>query len=152
MSAIDGKATTPRPTDPPPLAGEDAESRVAAIEAVVLRVLQVGVLASVVLVVVGALLSALRLRGALIDPARLPEFVGDGAARPRTLHELASGLVALEPESLMSLGILVLIATPIARVLASMIAFIRLRDRAFTILTAAVLAALLVSFLLGRVG
>jgi uncharacterized membrane protein len=50
------------------------------------------------------------------------------------------------------LGMLVLMATPILRVGISLVSFARAGDRPFTLLTAAVLALLLLSVLLGRAG
>lgn len=152
MSQVDEGGNAGNRASAAPLLDDGETSSIEAIESVVVRVLRIGVYTSVVLILLGVALTAIQLRGELMDPARLSDFAGNRAPRPRTLPELGAGLVALAPESIVALGILVLIATPIVRVLASMIAFIRLRDRTFAIVTAAVLLALLVSFALGRAG
>ena len=54
-------------------------------------------------------------------------------------------------EAIVTLGLLVLIATPVARVAVSVVAFIHHRDRTYALITAAVLCLLLLSLVLGRV-
>jgi uncharacterized membrane protein len=49
-------------------------------------------------------------------------------------------------------GLLLLILTPILRVAVSVLMFLLERDRPFVLITAAVLAALVLSFLLGKTG
>ena len=49
-------------------------------------------------------------------------------------------------------GLLVLIATPVLRVAVSILAFWQEGDRKFVLITSVVLALLLASFLLGKVG
>ena len=50
------------------------------------------------------------------------------------------------------LGLVLLIATPVVRVIVSTVAFYRERDRVYVAITLLVLALLLVSFVLGRSG
>ena len=50
-----------------------------------------------------------------------------------------------------TLGLLVLMATPVMRVAVSVLAFIHHRDRTYALITAAVLCLLLLSLVLGRV-
>ena len=59
--------------------------------------------------------------------------------------DLAARLTALEPAAVVQLGLLTLLATPVARVAASVIGFALERDRLYTAITLAVLAILLVS-------
>ena len=54
-------------------------------------------------------------------------------------------------EAIVTLGLLVLIATPVMRVAVSVVAFIQHRDRTYALITAAVLCLLLLSLVLGRV-
>jgi uncharacterized membrane protein len=63
---------------------------------------------------------------------------------------LAGRLAALQPLALAQLGLLTLLATPVARVAASVIGFASERDRLYTAITAAVLAILLGSIFLLR--
>jgi uncharacterized protein len=66
---------------------------------------------------------------------------------PVSLASIASGLVSLDPLSIIALGFLVLLATPVARVALSLFLFAAERDRKFVYLTGAVLAILLFSIL-----
>ena len=66
---------------------------------------------------------------------------------PASLASIASGLAYLNPSSIIQLGFLVLLATPVTRVALSLFLFAAERDRKFVYLTAAVLAILLFSML-----
>ncbi len=64
---------------------------------------------------------------------------------PQTLGAVWSGLLALQPQAVIVLGLLLLIATPVMRVAVSVIAFAIERDRRFVIITLVVLVILLFS-------
>jgi len=66
---------------------------------------------------------------------------------PVTLSSIASGLASLDPPSIIQLGFLVLLATPVARVALSLLLFAAEKDTRFVYLTGAVLAILLFSIL-----
>ena len=66
---------------------------------------------------------------------------------PASLASIASGLASLNPSSIIQLGFLVLLATPVTRVALSLFLFEAERDRKFVYLTAAVLGILLFSIL-----
>ena len=66
---------------------------------------------------------------------------------PVGLASIVSGLVSLDPFSIIALGFLVLLATPVARVVLSLLLFAAEKDRMFVYLTATVLAILLFSML-----
>ena len=69
---------------------------------------------------------------------------------PHTLREVGSGLLALHPQAFIALGLLLLIATPVVRVAASIFAFALEHDRRYVAITLVVLTVLVVSFLLGK--
>lgn len=71
---------------------------------------------------------------------------------PRSFGQLWYGLVTGNLFSWMSLGLLLLILTPVVRVSVSIYAFIKEKDRLYTWVTSFVLGVLLLSFLLGRYG
>lgn len=71
-----------------------------------------------------------------------------GAATP--LSELAAGLLAVDPGALMSLGLLLLLATPAARVVVLAWQFARRREWPFVAVSLIVLAVLGASVLLGK--
>lgn len=58
----------------------------------------------------------------------------------------------LEPRGLVLLGLAVLTATPLARVVLCAITFARARDRTFVLLTGTVIVLLSVAIVLGRIG
>jgi len=66
---------------------------------------------------------------------------------PVSLTGIAIGLGSLDPFSVIELGFLVLLATPVARVALSLLLFAAEKDRMYVYLTAAVLAILLFSLL-----
>lgn len=117
----------------------------AGIERGVARWLKAGVLlaATVVLAGGGAYLLA---SGSA--PFALRTFRGE-PAELRSLAGVAAGARALDSRAVIQLGIVLLIATPIARVALTLVAFLRQRDRLYVALTATVLALLLFSLVHG---
>lgn len=118
-----------RPGDPPP-------HEMDPLERTVQRILQAGVALSFALMLAGIVLA-----------------VADGetlAVRVTPLGDLGSGLAALDAATYVSLGLIVLVATPFVRVAGSLVAFLRLRDRRYALVTAAVLAVMCVSVLIGK--
>lgn len=107
-------------------------------------VLLTGVSIAAALIAIGLLGSfVVGWRGSLIGLPRVDAAIDSFAG-------LAEGLRALRPQAIAQLGLLVLVATPITRVLTSLIAFALERDRLYVILTTIVLAILFASALLIR--
>jgi uncharacterized membrane protein YfcA len=78
-------------------------------------------------------------------PQRLLQF-------PQTFGEIWTRLLALRPQAVITLGLLLLIATPVVRVAVSIVAFAVEHDRRFVVITTAVLLILLFSiFYVGAV-
>ncbi|HEX7078089.1 MAG TPA: DUF1634 domain-containing protein [Candidatus Eisenbacteria bacterium] len=134
----------------PPLAGPRG-GEPGELEEAVLVVLRAGVLGSLALVVIGMAVSLFH----------HPDYWGDATALPRllrpsdgahTLRDVGTRVLAFKGQAIAMLGLLVLIATPVLRVAVSVRHFARVRDRAYTWLTAIVLGLLLLSFLIGRAG
>ncbi|MBX5465524.1 MAG: DUF1634 domain-containing protein [Clostridia bacterium] len=98
----------------------------------------------------GVLLSAAIMLGGflllLVHPPRVPY------ARPGEVAQVFDEARRGDPLALIDLGILVLVLTPIARVLLSVFVFLRERDLTYTLVTLFVLAVLVASFLLGKAG
>ncbi|MGD9996705.1 MAG: DUF1634 domain-containing protein [Ilumatobacteraceae bacterium] len=115
-------------------------------------VLRVGVLISVALVVAGTIVTFVHHHEYVSDPSSLDGVVEPGAGFPRTLAGVASGIADGRGQAIVSLGLLVLVATPVIRVAVSIVAFAQRRDRIFVTITSIVLALLLASFALGRAG
>jgi uncharacterized membrane protein len=96
------------------------------------------------------LLGGLMLSGALIAMGLvLAAASGDLAERVVPLRALGPALMAAEPAAFISLGVLVLIATPLLRVVAAMVGFGREGDLRFAGLTALVLAIVLSGLVIG---
>jgi uncharacterized membrane protein len=106
------------------------------IERTVNRILVVGVAVAVALMAAGLVLS-------VVDGQGLPSHVVP-------LGDLPSLLGALDPAAYLSLGLIVLIATPFVRVAGTIVAFAREHDRRYVLITAVVLAVMCISVLLGR--
>jgi uncharacterized membrane protein len=68
-------------------------------------------------------------------------------ANLRTLRGILAGALALEPKPAMQLGLMILVATPIARVMSSAIGFALERDRFYVVITLLVLGLLLAGLL-----
>ena len=103
---------------------------------VVHSVLILGLAISTVLMLAGVGL-------ALFEQRDLPAAVPD-------IGEVFSRVLALRPSGFLALGLLVLIATPILRVVGSIGAFMYERDWRFAAVTSLVLGILVASLVLGR--
>jgi len=152
-------AAAPRP-DPAPQGRSDggadgadaaAEARVRRVELLISALLRTGVVASLFLVVFGTALSFVNHPDYRSVPAELHRLTSPGAAFPRTLAEVWTGVKALRGQSIATLGLLLLIATPVLRVAVSVLGFVYERDRTYVAITLVVLALLVLSFFLGKV-
>jgi uncharacterized membrane protein len=106
------------------------------IERMVSRILMIGIAISVTLMVIGLVLG-------VFDKQGMPKHVVP-------LADLPSLLRSFDPAAYLSLGLIVLIATPFVRVLGSIVAFAREGDRRYVLITAVVLAVMCLSVVLGR--
>lgn len=122
------------------------------VERVISNLLRTGVLISFTLVVLGTILSFVHHPGYTSSATELQRLTRPGAAFPHTLPEVARGLREWRGQAVIAAGLLVLIATPVLRVAVSILAFWQEGDRKFVLITSVVLALLLASFLLGKVG
>ena len=113
------------------------------IEVMIGNLLRFGVLSAAGLVVIGALIYLAR-HG--LQPASFSVFRGETAAL-RTIANILMGATHFHGKAIIQLGLLVLIATPVARVAFSAFAFYLERDYLYVVLTLIVLAILLYSLL-----
>jgi uncharacterized membrane protein len=109
------------------------------------RLLQVGVLVATVVVLIGTVGLLAAHGGASVDHRA---FVGV-APELRSLGAIVRGAFAGHPTAITQLGLVLLIATPIARVALTLGAFIIQRDRLYIGLTSIVLVLLLWGLLEG---
>ena len=111
-------------------------------------VLKTGVVLSGVIIAIGTILFLTNhsLHNTSAYLAYNPVLIPHGSF-PVSLSSISSGLTSLDPSSIIQLGFLVLLATPVARVALSLFLFAAEKDRRFVYLTATVLAILLFSML-----
>jgi uncharacterized membrane protein len=114
--------------------------------------LRAGVTASLLIVVAGTIISFVHHPDYLRSSAAYARLTSPRASPFRTLGDVADGLRHLKGQALVALGLLVLVATPVLRVAASIGLFVIQRDRRFVTITTLVLTLLVTSFLLGKAG
>jgi uncharacterized membrane protein len=117
------------------------------IEVAIARLLRFGVTLSAVVVLAGGVLYLVQQHGERRDYAA---FHGVKASLSQTLGGVFRGTMRGEGRSVIELGLLLLIATPVARVLIAVLGFLRERDWMYTVVSAAVLAILAYSLLFGK--
>lgn len=109
--------------------------------------LRTGVIMAAVLVLLGGTIYLLR-HGS--EEAELRLFHGE-PAELRNVEGVIESALAIRGRGIIQLGLLVLIATPVARVLFSVIGFAREGDWTYVVLTLIVLGVLLYSLFFARV-
>jgi len=134
------------PQVPPPSQSPSEQLVAKAVDAtynVIGWVLLGGVFLSATVILIGLILEALQSNK--FAPEKLQQF-------PQTFAQVWSGLLVLQPQAVITLGLLLLIATPVVRVAVSVAAFVVERDRRFIVITLLVLLILLFSiFYVGAV-
>jgi uncharacterized membrane protein len=115
------------------------------IERMVSVLLRTGVIISGVIVVFGGVYYLAR-HG--YESADHSIFHGEPSV-DRIVGQIVAGALAFRGRSIIQLGLLLLIATPIARVAFSLVAFALERDRTYVVITAIVLTILLYSLISG---
>jgi uncharacterized membrane protein len=117
-----------------------------AVEQLIGRLLQIGVLLAALVVLVGGALVLAQHGGATASYAVFrgePELL-------RSIGSIVHGAFAMDSRAIVQLGLLLLIATPIARVAFTLAAFALQRDRTYVLVTAIVLTLLLYGFIYGK--
>ena len=111
------------------------------IERIVSALLRAGVVISGTVVLLGGVYYVVRHGHEATDHHT---FHGEPAV-DRMVGQIVAGAFSLRARSIIQLGLLLLIATPIARVAVSLVGFVLERDRAYVVITAVVLVVLLYS-------
>jgi uncharacterized membrane protein len=136
-------SSTPHSNPPSAAPGQWTDLRLEIWVGIMLRT---GVLLAAAIVLCGGILYLAHSRGPRPDYAHFH-------AEPQqliTLSGILHGVAALNPESIIMLGLLVLIATPVARVAMCVIGFLFERDRLYVAVSSIVLAILLYSLFLHK--
>ena len=124
------------------------------LEAAIAVLLRVGVIAAAVIVVIGGVL-VLRHPGAPVPNYRIFHAPGEPSSAVSAGTSIRSIIAVFRHlrdgsgASIIALGLLILIATPIARVIFAVIGFARERDMLYTIISLIVLAVLAFSLVHG---
>jgi uncharacterized membrane protein len=116
------------------------------VEQAIGNLLRAGVLLAVAVVLVGE--CVLLVRHGAVRPD-FAVFRGE-PANLRTLRGILAGVLSFQGRSIIQLGVIILIATPVARVAFSVAAFAVEHDRLYVVITLIVLAVLLFSLAGGR--
>jgi uncharacterized membrane protein len=103
--------------------------------------LRIGVLTSALIVIFGSILFFMQHPKEIIDYSA---FKGE-PARLRQIHLIIKEALDLRGRAVIQFGILLLIATPLARVLFSLIGFLIEKDKVYTVITIIVLMILSIS-------
>ena len=117
-----------------------------AVEQLVGRLLQIGVLVSALITIAGGLM--LLARHGHEVPVYTP-FRGEPSALT-TLDGIVRGAFAMDARAIIQLGLVCLIATPVLRVAFTLVAFVLQRDRTYVVVTAIVLTLLIYGLVFGR--
>ena len=117
------------------------------VETIVANLLRAGVLLAAAVVALGGIIFLVRHGRAMPQYAR---FVGE-PFELRTVSGIIRGTASFHGRNIIQLGLLLLIATPVARVAFSVVAFALERDRLYVVITLIVLAVLLFSLAGGHV-
>jgi uncharacterized membrane protein len=113
------------------------------LEIIIGQLLRAGVLLAATMVSIGGLLY---LTGHHADTASYKTFVAGGPA-VQTLAGIVQSATHLQSEGLIQFGLLLLIATPVARVVLAMVGFALERDKLYALVSFIVLAILVFSLM-----
>lgn len=122
------------------------------VDTAISTLLRVGVILSVTIIAVGLATTFVHHPEYVSSPASLAELTAARGQYPNTLLSVIAGVGQLRGQAIVMAGLLLLIATPIARVALSIAVFIIEHDRLYTAITAAVLLILLIGFVIGLEG
>jgi len=111
------------------------------VEAIIGRIMQIGVVLSAVVILAGLLLMFAEGNGGYPN-----------GVHPHTFSAIYAGIVAAKPDAVMMLGLFLLILTPVLRVVVSIYAFAKEHDRFYTFITTVVLIILIIAMWIGYYG
>jgi uncharacterized membrane protein len=117
-------------------------------ELLISDLLRYGVLASLTLVTLGTLVTFLRHPDYLVSSEALQRLTAPHPV-PHGLSDVVAGAMAARGQSFVMSGLLVMMAVPVMRVALSLLIFRQQRDTRYVAITTAVLALLVLSFILG---
>jgi uncharacterized membrane protein len=133
---------------PPPV---DVNSPVHKVELLLSMILRTGVVVSLAVILIGTVVRFSHHHDYLDSPPPTDTLL-TSQSFPRTIPSVITGVEGWRSDAIITVGLLLLILTPVLRVAVSILAFAYQRDMTFVLLTSFVLVMLILSFLLGRAG
>lgn len=132
-----------------PAVSESPVRELAAIDAVIGRVLRTGVLAAAAVITAGVVLFAVHggARAILFSPVGVP---AGSEQDPHSLRVVLDELLPPQPAAVTDAGLLLLMVTPVVSVAISVAAFAARRDWLYVAIAGFVFTMLVVSFVIGR--
>lgn len=121
------------------------------VDLAISRLLRGGVLVSIAVVLLGVALTFVHHPSYVRSAPALGALVNPDQPMPHSVRAVALGAEARRGQSIVMAGLLLLIATPVARVALSVVVFVIERDRLYVGITVGVLLLLLASFVFGAV-
>jgi uncharacterized membrane protein len=121
------------------------------VHVAIVTLLRIGVVLSIVIIIIGVVITFVDHPEYFSSRPALGALTSPTTHFPNTLGDVIDGARHGQGQAIIMAGLLVLIATPVARVALSVIIFIIARDRLYTAITTAVLVILLISFSVGLV-
>jgi uncharacterized membrane protein len=122
------------------------------VDVAISMLLRIGVLLSIAVIAIGIVVTFVHHPEYTSSHTSLGQLTATGGQYPNHLLGVIDGARNGSGQAIVMAGLLLLIATPIARVALSIVAFIIERDRLYTAITAAVLLILLIGFAVGLEG
>jgi uncharacterized membrane protein len=119
------------------------------VDTAISNLLRTGVIVSMVVVIAGLAITFIHHPQYVRSKSALGQLTDAGAVYPHRLRDVFAQIGAGRGQAIVMLGLLMLIATPVARVAFSIFAFAVERDRLYVTITTIVLVLLLVSFVIG---
>ena len=122
------------------------------VDTAISRLLRTGVVLSITIICIGVLLTFIHHPQFIRSKTALGDLTSADAVYPHHVKEVLRQIRKERGQAIVMLGLLMLIATPVARVGFSIVAFAMERDRLYTIVTIVVMAFLVFSFVIGAAG
>ena len=120
------------------------------MDTAITALLRTGVLLSVGIIAAGLVMTFVNHPDYFSSRQALGRLTSPGTHFPNTISEVIAGVRRGSGQAIMAAGLLVLIATPVARVALSIVIFVIERDRIYAAITTAVFAILMIAFAVGR--
>lgn len=130
-----------------------AESKRARIvETAISMILRVGVALSITIIAIGVVVTFVHHHDYFSSRPALGSLIDAHANYTSSLSDVIEGTRQGRGQSIVMIGILVLIATPVVRVATSIVLFAAERDLLYVTITSVVLFLLILSFVIGAAG